>query len=99
MDEDQRLAQKLAAVLPHLNEQQRRVLLAAEARALGHGGITRVARAAGVSRALIHAALHEPAHPTPPLERVRRPGGGRKKTRDRDPTLVADLEALVSPDT
>jgi hypothetical protein len=99
MDDDQRLAQKLAAVLPHLNEQQRRVLLAAEARALGHGGITRVARAAGVSRALVHTALHEQAHAPPPPERVRRPGGGRKKTRDRDPTLVADLEALVSPDT
>jgi hypothetical protein len=97
MDEDQRLAQKLAVILPHLNEPQRRVLLAAEARALGRGGITRVARAAGVSRATIHAALHEEVVPS--AVRLRRSGGGRKKTRDRDPTLVADLEALVSPDT
>lgn len=64
MDEDERLAQKLAAILPHLNEPQRRVLLAAEARALGRGGITRVARAAGVSRATIHAALHEEVVPS-----------------------------------
>src|SRR3712207_3706481 len=99
MDDDQRLAQKLAAILPHLNEKQRRVLLAAEARALGHGGITRVARAAGVTRATIHTALHEHADAVPSSARVRRPGGGRKATRDRDPTLVADLEALVSPDT
>ena len=99
MDDDQRLAQKLAAILPHLNEKQRRVLLAAEARALGHGGITRVARAAGVTRATIHAALHEHDRSVLAGERVRRQGGGRKKTRDRDPTLVADLEALVSPDT
>ncbi len=99
MDDDERLAQKLATILPHLNEKQRRVLLAAEARAVGHGGITRVARAAGVTRATIHTALHEHAHVVPPAERVRRSGGGRKKTRDRDPTLVADLEALVSPDT
>ena len=97
MDEDQRLAQKLAAILPHMNEPQRRVLLAAEARALGRGGITRVARAAGVSRATIHAALHEEVMPS--AVRLRRSGGGRKKTRDRDPTLVADLEALVGPDT
>ena len=97
MDDDQRLAQKLVAILPHLNEHQRRILLAAEARALGRGGITRVARAAGVSRATIHAALHEQA--VPGAVRVRRSGGGRKKTRDRDPTLVEDLEALVSPDT
>ena len=97
MDDDQRLAQKLTAILPHLNEAQRRVLLAAEAQALGRGGITRVARAAGVSRATIHAALRDQALPR--AGRVRRSGGGRKKTRDRDPTLVADLEALVSPDT
>src|ERR687885_2871689 len=50
MDDDQRLAQKLAAILPHLNEAQRRILLAAEAQALGRGGIPRVARAAGVLR-------------------------------------------------
>lgn len=97
MDDDQRLAQKLAAILPHLNAAQRRVLLVAEAQALGRGGITRVARAAGVSRATIHAALHQQA--LPGATRVRRSGGGRKKTRARDPRLVADLEALVSPDT
>src|ERR687885_1130807 len=49
------------------------------------------------SCATIHAARHEQALPR--ATRVRRSGGGRKKTRDRDPTLVADLEALVSPDT
>jgi hypothetical protein len=29
--------------------------------------------------------------------RVRRPGGGRKKTLAKDPTLVADLDGLVEP--
>jgi transposase len=99
MDDDQRLAQRLAAILPYLNEKQRRILLAAEARALGYGGIIRVARAAGVSRSTIHAALNEQEQSVTASERVRRSGGGRKQRRDRDPTLVADLEALVSPDT
>lgn len=99
MDDDQRLAQRLAAILPHLNEKQRRILLAAEARALGYGGITRVARATGMSRDTIHTALQEHEQAVPGSERVRQRGGGRKKMRDRDPTLVADLEALVSPDT
>lgn len=99
MDDDQRLAQRLAAILPHLNEKQRRILLAAEARALGYGGITRVARAAGVSRNTIHQALQEQDQGGPAPVGVRRHGGGRKKTRDRDPTLLADLEALVNPDT
>jgi hypothetical protein len=99
MDDDQCLAQRLAAILPHLNEKQRRILLAAEARALGYGGITRVARATGMSRDTIHTALQEHEQAVPGSERVRQRGGGRKKMRDRDPTLVADLEALVSPDT
>src|SRR6266516_5063675 len=99
MDDNTLLAQKLAAILPHLNEKQRRLLLVAEAQMLGHGGISRVARAAGVSRATLHNAMQETAPLAVPGVRVRRVGGGRKKTRDRDPTLLADLEALVDPDT
>jgi hypothetical protein len=99
MDDQTLLAQKLAAILPHLNEKQRRLLLVAEAQMLGHGGISRVARAAGVSRATLHNAMQETAPLAVPGVRVRRVGGGRKKTRDRDPTLLADLEALVDPDT
>jgi hypothetical protein len=47
--DEQALAAKFDAVLPHLDERQRRLVLAAEARSLGHGGISLVARAA-VSR-------------------------------------------------
>src|ERR1700683_326517 len=41
------LAAKFEVIFPHLDERQRRLLLGAEARALGHGGIRLVARAAG----------------------------------------------------
>jgi DNA-binding phage protein len=99
MDDDTVLAEKLAALLPRLNEQQRRLLLAAEARALGHGGVTRLARLSGVSRPTITKALHELEQPAPPLGRVRRVGGGRKKHAERDTALLAALEALVEPDT
>jgi DNA-binding MurR/RpiR family transcriptional regulator len=44
---------KFAAVLPHLDERQRRLYLAAEADALGHGGITAVARLAEVSESTV----------------------------------------------
>jgi hypothetical protein len=98
MDEDGRLAQKFAAILPHLSERQRRLLLAAEARALGYGGIARVARASGVSRATVQKAMREEASAVP-ADRARRVGGGRRKQRDRDPALPTALEALVSPDT
>jgi len=92
------LAEKFAVVLPHLDERQRRILLAAEARALGRGGVSLVARAAGVSRQTIHTALKElDAPPAPAGGRVRRPGGGRKRLAERDPGLADALDALVEP--
>ena len=99
MDADTALTEKLAAILPHLNEKQRRLLLAAEARTLGHGGISRVARASGVSRPTIQKALHELNEPMDDSDRIRHVGGGRKKTRTRDPSILVELENLVDPDT
>lgn len=92
------LAAKFEAVLPHLNERQRRLLLAAEARSLGHGGIRRVARAAGVREATISAGVTELDAGEPPLGRVRRPGGGRKPLTINDPGLLPALLAMVDPD-
>ncbi len=95
------LNEKLSSVLPHLNERQKRILLAAEARALGHGGVTRIAQLAQVSRPTIHKGLRELKSP-PELAtatvRVRRPGGGRKRLKQTDRTLVKDLEQLVEPE-
>lgn len=92
------LAAKFAEVLPHLDERQRRVVLGAEARALGHGGIGLVARAAGVSVDLVSAGVAELAGGAEPGGRVRRPGGGRPRLADTDPGLVAALLELVEPD-
>src|SRR5215210_3147710 len=98
MDVDRALADKFAALLPHLDEKQRRLCAAAEARALGRGGITRVARAAGLSRPTIYQGLRDLDQPPTP-GRVRRPGGGRPSIHDRDPGLPAALDALIEPDT
>jgi len=97
MDEQGVLTRKLASILPQLNERQRRVVLAAEARALGRGGVTRVARAAQVSRTTVHTALAELDTAVPDSERSRRSGGGRASRQASDPTLVRDLEALIEP--
>jgi transposase len=99
MDEQVALASKLALILPQLNERQRRLVLGAEARVLGHGGVSRVARAAHVSRTTVHAALAELDHALPDSERSRRSGGGRKPHPVSDPTLLQDLEALIEPGT
>jgi hypothetical protein len=53
------LAAKFDVILPHLDERQPRLLLAAEARALGHGGIRLVARAAGVREATVSLGVTE----------------------------------------
>jgi hypothetical protein len=92
------LAAKLEVIMPHLDERQRRLLLAAEARSLGHGGIRAVAQAAGVREATVSAGIDELEAGAPALGRVRRLGGGRKPAVERDPGLLPALMALVEPD-
>src|SRR3954462_15900496 len=92
------LAAKFEAIFPHLDERQRRLLMGAEARALGHGGIRLVARAAGVREGTVSLGVDELDAGAEPLGRVRRPGGGRKRAADLDPRLLPALLALVEPD-
>ncbi len=92
------LAAKFGTIFPHLDERQRRLLLGAEARALGHGGIRLVARAAGVREATVALGVDELEAGGEPLGRARRPGGGRKRAADLDPGLVPALRALVGPE-
>ena len=91
------LAAKFAALLPHLDERQRRLAMGAEARSLGHGGIKAVAEAAGVSAVTVSAGVAELEGGGEPLGRARAPGGGRKKLTEIDPGLKAALLALVEP--
>lgn len=78
------------------------MFLALEAKALGHGGIARVARVSGVTRATIRkgqAELRNVDEGMVPPDRARRQGGGRKRARDKYPGLVEALERLVAPET
>jgi len=89
---------KYRALAPALTERSRRVWAATEARAFGRGGTTLVAQATGISASTITRGLRELRSRTRlAAGRVRRPGGGRKRTIDKDPTLVRDLEGLVAP--
>jgi Rhodopirellula transposase DDE domain len=94
----QMMAAKFQAIFPHLDERQRRLLMGAEARALGHGGIQLVARAAGVREATVSLGVTELDSGAEPLGRARRPGGGRKRAADLDPGLRPALLALVEPE-
>jgi len=91
---------------PVMDERLCRLWAAAEARTLGHGGISLVARATGMMRKRVAAGLREleqiaqdPRAGERPRSRIRRPGGGRKPLTQQDPTLLADLDALVDPVT
>lgn len=99
MDTDQELERKFVSIFPCLDERQRRLFAAAEARSLGYGGITRVSRASGLSRVTVQKALRELDTPEVQASRVRRPGGGRKKLQDRLPHLLEALEELIAPET
>ena len=97
MDTDP-IKQRFAQLEPFLNERLRRLYAATEAQALGYGGISAVARATGVSRQAISHGLTELAAADAALAtRIRRPGGGRKRTVTKDATLLHDLEQLVEP--
>ena len=101
---------KYRALAERLDEATLRLWAAVEARALGRGGVSMVAKAIGMSRTTIYAGLEELEAPqvrpasTPSSSgdsagkrRIRAKGGGRKKLSDKDATLVRDLDALVEP--
>src|SRR5438093_13103386 len=77
------LAAKFGDILPHLDERQRRLLLGAEARALGHGGIRLVAAAAGAGETTVSLGVAELEAGEEPLGRGRREGGGREGAAGR----------------
>ncbi len=94
-----KLETRHSAISPQLDERQRRLFVAAEARAAGYGGIAAVSRVTGVAASTIGRGLKELEAPsTTPVDRVRRPGGGRKSLSETNPGLLDDLNALVEPD-
>src|SRR2546425_5687570 len=86
-----------------MDERRRRQWAAAEAREVGWGGVSLVARATGLSRPTIIAGLRELQLPAKEraaaAARVRRPGGGRRAVTVTDPQLLAPLTALIEPGT
>lgn len=93
------LQTKFDQILPHLDERRRRLYLASEATAIGHGGITLVAAASGTSTATIARGIAELAGQPAPTRRIRVPGGGRKPLTTTDSGLLPALEALIEPHT
>jgi DNA-binding phage protein len=102
------IASKYRALADRLDEATLRLWAALEARTLGRGGVSTVAKAIGMSRTTIYAGLEELGARQPSLvstasveaagkRRIRAKGGGRKKLTDKDSTLLRDLDRLVEP--
>ena len=104
MDKQEAIEQirtRYSLVAGTLDERGRRTVAAAEALALGWGGITAVARASGLARGTISLGIQQlrGTLPQAPPGQMRRVGGGRKKLLVTDPSILTDLEQLVEPTT
>ena len=92
------IARKFQMLKHEWNERQKRLWSAGEAICLGHGGVSIVARATGLSRPTINLGIRELSNNERlPENRVRREGGGRKKVTEKQPKLLPTLDALVEP--
>ena len=98
-DRENEVSRKFALLSPVLDERQRRLWMAVEAREAGQGGITMVARATGAARSTVTRGVDELDSGATDSGRVRRAGAGRKRAETVDPELAAALERLVDPDT
>jgi transposase len=100
---EQVIKQKFDLLAGELNERTRRQVAASEAMTMGWGGVSLVSRATGLSRKAISQGIKElkelPKETTESKRRIRRAGGGRKKTVSKDQSLCEDLERLVEPVT
>ena len=100
MIDEAALRRQYALLRPSLDERGRRLFAATQAEALGYGGIAAVARATGIAPSTIGRGLKEIAAGPPPCgEKLRRPGGGRKRLTETDAALERDLLDLVAPMT
>lgn len=102
MESEEQIRNKYEAIAPMLNERQRRLWAATEAKEIGRGGIVRVHRSTGVSPRAIIAGLKElscGAENQPDAKRVRRQGGGRKSLEAKDPGLAQALENILAATT
>ncbi|MCX7429338.1 MAG: ISAzo13 family transposase [Planctomycetia bacterium] len=91
------LKRRLVRLWPQLDERSRRMVAANEAVQLGHGGISQVSRACGLSRVTITKGIRELDAEPLPSGRIRRAGAGRPSLLRLDPGLPQALEALVEP--
>lgn len=100
------VAHILSSIFPYLDEKQKRIVTANVADILGYGGITFVNEVTGVSRPTIYSGIEEikvsstkPDEMRPSSSRIRRPGGGRKSAKEKNPSLYNAINEIVDSST
>lgn len=100
MNDVERIREKFTQIKHSLDERGRREWAAAEAIALGYGGIKTVHLATGIVPSTIGKGIREiksGSTSEPTGRRIRKTGGGRRKVEDVQPNVLQDLESLVEP--
>ena len=95
-DREGEVSRKFSLLAPVLDERQRRLWMAVEAREAGRGGITMVARATGAARSTVTRCVDELESGATDSGRIRRSGAGRKRAEAVDPGLAEALERWSS---
>ena len=96
---DGKLKEKLSILLPSLNEKQKRLLVGAEAIALGYGGIKFLSDMTGMSTNTVTRGIREIESGKEDVSRIRSKGSGRKKLTIKYPEIKNCIEDLIEPDT
>jgi hypothetical protein len=99
MNTEDAVRSRFLALQPHMSELALRMFVAAEARAIGRGGVSLVCRVTGIARSTINRGLKDLQDPSPLTGRIRRKGAGRPTLKESSPTLLDDLRKLVEPAT
>lgn len=91
------MEERISIMMPLLDERQRRIFLAAEAKTYGRGGITAVSKLSGVSSYTIRQGLNElsSGKASQPKDKMRAEGGGRKKLQDNIPGIEEHIQEIV----
>jgi len=95
------MREKYKTLAAQLDERSLRLCAASDAKMLGYGGVSFVAKAAGLSRTTLYNGSNEERMTDSSLEgrRIRKPGGGRKTKSQVDASLLQDLDHLLDPAT
>lgn len=98
MKDTELISKRHKILSPLLDEKAHRLMIAAESKVLGHGGIGIVSKSTGVSRTTISTGLKELKSPDLiDKSRIRKEGGGRKKAIDKLPAIEKELDKLIEP--